>query len=48
MTMLKDAFLYYAKTLKIVKGRDFIFLNLGSIKADLDEITSNFSIQLQH
>jgi hypothetical protein len=47
MTILKDAFVYYAKTPKIVKGRDFSLLNFGSVKADFDEITSNFSIQLQ-
>jgi len=47
-TMLKNAFIYYVKTPKIVKGRDFSLLNFGNIKADLNEITSNFSIQLQH
>lgn len=48
MTMLKDAFRYYAKMPKIVKGWDFSLLKFGNIKADLDEITWNFSIQLQH
>jgi len=46
--MLKDASLYYGKKPKIVKGRDFILLTLGNIKADLDEIISSFSIQLKH